>query len=90
MIPYFDGLHKPGCAVAAVVGVQSGETPAGPRLQARFSHFFADERIGEQLSSVALPSLLELETKDKRRIARISQSWRLKVPTSAFTFKTLV
>ena len=61
-----------------MVGVQSGETPAGPRLQARFSHFFADERIGEQLSSVALPSLLELETKDKRRIARFLQSWRLK------------
>ena len=28
VIPYFDGLHKPGCAVAAVAGVQSGETPA--------------------------------------------------------------
>ena len=67
-----------------------GKLQPGPRLQARFSHFFADERIGEQLSSVALPSLLELETKDKRRIARISQSWRLKVPTSAFTFKTLL
>ena len=56
-----------------------GKLQPGPRLQARFSHFFADERAGEELSSVvALRSLhtLGLETKVKQRFAKISPTWR--------------